>query len=217
MVSEEIAQEYRQVQPHTFVLPNVPTQREVSMIPPNTNIDKEFRLAYVSRHDLPLSKRNDATALRLWLENQFGAKLVYIGPTVIETQEVENHGFVSHEKMLEIMATCDAALMGQQLPLPLYSIQNRFPLFLHAGLKTIVPENMVVEARFCRQNHVGWVWSSGDELKSMIKRLVREYFDGVAQWNRDKQRIRTVADEHLLWRRYSDQLEQAYNAALTAG
>lgn len=214
-VSEEIAQLYRRVQPNTYVIPNVPTQQEVSMIPPNTNIDEEFRIAYISRHETPLSQRNDASALRLWLENQFGAKLVYIGPTVIETKEVINHGFVSHGKMLEILATCDAALMGQQLPLPLYSIQNRFPLFLHAGLKTIVHENMIVEARFCTQNSVGWVWHSADDLKAIINRLVQDFSNDVEEWNRDKQRIRGVADQHLLWSRYSDQLEQAYNTALT--
>jgi glycosyltransferase involved in cell wall biosynthesis len=213
-VSEEIVQEYRKVQPHTYYLPNVPNQQEISMIPPNTNIDDEFRIAYVSRHDVPLSQRNDATALRLWLENRFGAKLVYIGPKIIETTEVENHGFVSHKRMLEIMATCDIALMGQQLPVPLFSLQNRFPLFLHAGLKIIIPENMIVEAKFCHQFQIGWVWSSREDLKLTLTQIIKDYFKNVAQWNHDKQRIREIAGQHFIWDRYADQLDQAYDAAL---
>ena len=214
-VSQEIAALYSRIQPQSFIVPNLPTQQEVEMIPPNQNNDDVFRIAMVSRDKWPLSERPDREALQLWLDNRFGATLVFIGPKAIETDEVENHGFVSHEEMLRIFSTCDAALLGQWTDLPVYSFQNRFPLFLHAGLKAIVPIKDVTEVNFCREHNVGWSWSSAEELKSIIQRLVRNYFADVTHWNTEKSKVREVAKHYLLWSHYANQLEKAYEAALS--
>jgi glycosyltransferase involved in cell wall biosynthesis len=214
-VSEEIAQLYRDIQPHSFAIPNVPSSREIDMIPSNRNIDDEFRIAYISRHEQPLGQRRDTEALRVWLENRFNAKLVFVGPQVIETEEVENHGFVSHQEMLRIITDCDIALMGQKTSLPVHSFQNRFPLFLHAGLKTIVPNNKITARKFCEQHKVGWSWDSAQKLKATIQDLLREYVANVTEWNKEKSRVRNVAGKFLLWKYFEKQLEQVYKAALS--
>jgi hypothetical protein len=214
-VSEEIAELYRSKQPQTFVIPNVPIPQEITMIPPNQNRDDVFRIAYISRHNLPLDQRRDAEALRMWLDNRLGATLVFVGHKAIETEEIENHGFVTHKQMLSIISDCDLALMGQKTPVPVYSLQNRFPLFLHSGLKTIVPDSKIVEVNFCDQHNVGWSWSSAAKLKALIKKLSEEYWGDVAAWNREKSRVREVAGKFLVWTRYENQLEQAYEAALS--
>jgi glycosyltransferase involved in cell wall biosynthesis len=214
-VSEEIAELYRDIQPNTFAIPNVPSSLEVNMIPTNRNIDDEFRIAYISRHDLPLGQRRDTEALRVWLEHRFDAKLVFVGPTVIETEEVENHGFVSHQEMLRIITDCDIALMGQKTALPVHSYQNRFPLFLHAGLKTIVPKNKITARKFCDQHKVGWTWDSAQKLKVLIPKLLREYSDNVSKWNKEKTRVRRIANKFLLWKYFEKQLERVYDAVLS--
>ncbi|MFX1575741.1 MAG: glycosyltransferase [Promethearchaeota archaeon] len=213
-VSNDIAQLYRKVQPQTFVIPNVPTSHEIAMIPPNRNRDDTFRVAYISRHNLPLDNRRDTEALRLWLENRFGATLVFVGPKVIGTEEVENHGFVSHEQMLNIIADCDLALMGQKTPVPVYSYQNRFPLFLHSGLKTIVPISKVIEVKFCNQHAVGWSWTTAAGLNELLTQLSEIYWADIPAWNQEKSRVREVAQKHLTWTQFEGQLEQAYEAAL---
>jgi hypothetical protein len=160
-----------------------------------------------------LQQRPDQPALELWLKNHFGASLVFIGYPVIETEEVINTGYVSHQEMLQIFSTCDAALLGKWTRLPVLSIQNRFSLFLHAGLKSIVPTTKPTEVEFCKQHDVGWPWGSPDELKATIQRLTRNYFADVDQWNQEKPRVRDVARRHLLWSQFAEQLEQAYEAA----
>jgi glycosyltransferase involved in cell wall biosynthesis len=214
-VSEEIAKLYQRLQPQTFVIPNLPTSQEVAMIPPNQNIAGQFRIAMISRDNWPLQMRPDRGALQVWLDNRFGASLVFIGPIAIETEEVENHGYVSHEEMLRILSTCDAALLGQRWDLPLYSFQNRFPYFLHAGLKVIVPIEDVTQVNFSRQHDVGWSWNTPNDLKELIHRLAQEYHTDEKSWNLDKHRVRKVAKNHLLWGNYANQLEKAYDAALS--
>jgi len=214
-VSKQFAQLYHQINPHVFVIPNVPTRQEVELIPANKNINEEFRIAYVSRDDLPLKQRSDRMALELWLQNHFGASLVFIGHPVIETKEVINTGYVSHKKMLQIFSTCDVALLGKWTRLPVFSLQNRFSLFLHAGLKSIVPVTKPTEADFCQQHNVGWSWSCAEELKGIIQQLTREYFTDVNQWNKEKSRVREVANNYLLWSHYANQLENAYEVALS--
>ncbi|MDO8055561.1 MAG: glycosyltransferase [Candidatus Hermodarchaeota archaeon] len=213
-VSEEIAQLYRRIQPQVFAIPNLPLKREVALIPPNKNIDEVFRVAYVSRHSLPLEQRRDTIALTLWLQNRFNATLVFLGPTIIETEEVENHGYVSHKKMLEILSTCDIALMGQKTRLPVYSYQNRFPLFLHAGLKTIVPDSKINEVKFCETHKVGWSWGSADNLKAVLRQRVSEYHENIDRWNHDKTRVREIAQKYLLWNYFGNTLKEAYEMAL---
>lgn len=216
-ISEEIAKLYRRIHHHVFAIPNVPTQQEVKMIPPNKNINDKFRIAYVSRDDLPLNQRPDRMALQLWKTNCIGASLVFIGPPVIETNEVENHGFVSHQEMLQILSTCDVALLGQWRDIPVYSLQTRFPLFLHAGLKAIVPINKISQVKFCKKHNVGWSWSSAAELNVIVQRLAHEYFADVSQWNLGKSVVREVANRHLLWSNYAGSLEKAYEVALSMG
>jgi len=214
-VSEEIAKLYKRIQPQTYVIPNLPTSQEVAMIPPNQNITGEFRIAMISRDDWPLQMRPDRVALQVWLENRLGARLVFIGPKAIETEEVENHGFVSHEEMLRILSSCDVALLGQRWDLPLYSFQNRFPYFLHTGLKVIVPLEDITEVNFSRQYDVGWSWNSSSELKELIQQLTQQYHADEKNWNLDKVRVRKVAKDHLLWEHYANQLEKAYEATLS--
>ncbi|MFX1299476.1 MAG: hypothetical protein ACFFDE_00930, partial [Promethearchaeota archaeon] len=60
-----------------------------------------------------------------------------------------------------------------------------------------------------------WSWSSADELKSIIQRLVRDYFADVIRWNAEKPKVREVAKHYLLWSHYANQLEKAYDAALS--
>ncbi|MFX0198331.1 MAG: glycosyltransferase [Candidatus Hodarchaeota archaeon] len=215
VVSEEIADFYRNVQSQCFVIPNVPTTKEVEMIPANINIDDEFRIGIVAREKVSLNQRRDRVALQVWLENRFGASLVFIGPPVINTEEVKNYGLVSHQEMLRILSTCDAALLGQWTQLPLFSFQIRFSLVLHAGLKVIQPFNRVTQVKFCDRHNAGWSWKSSDQLKNLLKELTREYFADVDHWNREKQRIRKVAQHYLIWSDYADQLEKAYEAALS--
>jgi hypothetical protein len=214
-VSEDIAKIYQKIQPQTFVIPNVPTAQEISMIPPNRNRDDSFRIAYISRHNLPLEQRRDTEALRVWLDNRLGATLVFVGPQVIETEEIENHGFVSHQQMLNIITDCDLALMGQKTPVPVYSYQNRFPLFLHSGLKIIVPESKVLEVKFCNQHNVGWEWKSATGLIALLKKVIEEYRADISAWNQGKFRVREIAQKTLSWAHYENQLEQAYEAALS--
>jgi hypothetical protein len=214
-VSEEIANLYRQIQPKVFAIPNLPLKREVELIPPNEHINEAFRVAYVSRHSLPLAQRRDTIALTLWLQNRFNATLVFIGPKTIETDEVENHGYVSHQEMLQILSTCDIALMGQKTRLPVYSFQNRFPLFLHAGLKTIVPDSKIVEVKFCNDYKVGWSWRSANNLKAILHQQVTEYQNNINAWNQGKTRIREIAQKHLLWNYFENRLKEAYETALT--
>ncbi|MFX0168059.1 MAG: glycosyltransferase [Candidatus Hodarchaeota archaeon] len=214
-VSEEIAKLYRRINSNVFAIPNLPLRQEIDLIPPNDNVNDSFRVAYVSRHRLPLEQRRDTLALTVWLQNRFDASLVFIGPKVIETEEVENHGYVSHQEMLRILSTCDIALMGQKTRLPVYSFQNRFPLFLHAGLKTIVPNSKIVEAKFCRDHAVGWSWHSADNLKTILRRQVVEFNADVEQWNQDKGRVREIAKKYLVWNFFEKRLEEAYESALT--
>lgn len=214
-VSKQFAQLYQRINPHVYVIPNVPTRQEVELIPPNENIDDEFRIAYVSRDDLPLKERPDQKALELWLENRFGASLVFIGHPVIEADEVINTGYVSHQRMLQLFSTCDVALLGKWTRLPVYSLQNRFSLFLHAGLKSIVPATKPTEVQFSKEHNVGWSWNSHEELKGLIQRLTREYFADVKHWNKEKLRVRKIAERYLLWSQYADQLEKAYEVALS--
>ncbi|MFX1318084.1 MAG: glycosyltransferase [Promethearchaeota archaeon] len=212
-VSKQFAQLYRRKNQLVYVIPNVPTQQEVELIPPNENIDDEFRIAIVSRDQLPLNQRPDKKTLELWLQNRFGASLVFIGYPVIHTEEVINVGYVTHQKMLQVFSTCDAALLGKWTRRPVYSIQNRFSLFLHAGLKSIVPTTKPTEVEFCKEHDVGWSWASIGELKTRIQQLTRNYFADVDSWNKEKLRVRKVAQRFLLWSHYGGQLEQAYKAA----
>ncbi len=235
-VSQEVARSYKQVQPNTFVVPNLPNKREIALIPPNRNIDSEFRIAYIRRmapevsssvFEFPFLSRfapsmqkhlgayakSDADVLKLWESQRVGAKLVFVGHQVIDTEEVENHGFCSHEDMLATIADCDAALMGKKIRFPYYSFQNTYPLVMHAGLKTLVHETMLLQSKFNQQHNVGWTWSTSADLKQIIQRLVKEYFSDVMAWNEEKQRVRDVAMQHLLWERYADQLKQAYEVA----
>ena len=213
-VSEEIAKLYKRIQPNSFAIPNLPVREEVELIPPNKNIDDAFRIGYVSRHRLPLAQRWDTVALTLWLQHRFNATLVFIGPKIIETEEVENHGFVSHKEMLQILSTCDIALMGQMTILPVYSYENRFALFLHAGLKTIVPDSKINEVKFCNKHKVGWSWGSASTLLATLRQQVSEYQKDIDGWNQDKTRVRSIAQKHLLWNYYEDRLREAYETAI---
>jgi len=250
-VSSVVAKFYRRIQPYTFVIPNVPNRQEVAMIPPNRDIDSEFRIAYISGLGrekqiltphwpwlrlLPgrrgsrggssgrirdeaggaLERRPDAAALLVWRNHRLGAKLVFVGHPVLKLEEVENHGYVSHREMLSIIATCDASLMGKRILFPFYSFQNAFTLSLHAGLKTLVHRTQLDQSRFCQEHGVGWTWSTGEDLKKLIKRLTRTYFADVEAWNREKRRVRQLASRLLVWENYEDQLIQAYEAALSA-
>lgn len=214
-VNDEIAKFYQKIQPQTFVIPNVPAPQEIAMIPPNRNRDDTFRVAYISRDNLPMNQRRDAEALRVWLDNRFGATLVFVGHKAIETEEIENHGFVSHQQLLNIIADCDIALMGQKSPVPVYSYQNRFALYLHSGLRTIVPDSKIVEVKFCKEHNVGWSWNSANDLKILIKKLADEYWADIPGWNQEKSRVRKIAQKTLSWAHYENQLEQAYEAALS--
>ncbi|MFX1509733.1 MAG: glycosyltransferase, partial [Promethearchaeota archaeon] len=234
-VSHEVAQSYKRVQPKTFVVPNLPNKREISLIPSNRNVDSEFRIAYIRRMAPQVSSsvlqlrflsrfapsmqkhlgayaKSDAEVLELWETQRLGAKLVFVGHPVIDTEEVENHGFCSHEDMLSIIADCDAALLGKQIRFPFYSFQNTYSLVMHAGLKTLVHDTMLLQSQFNQQHNTGWTWSTGADLKQLVQRLVKEYFSDVAAWNAEKQRVRAIAKKHLIWEKYADQLKQAYEA-----
>ncbi|MFX0198332.1 MAG: glycosyltransferase [Candidatus Hodarchaeota archaeon] len=215
-VSEEIARIYRKIQPNTYVIPNVPTRKETKIIPPNTPIDSEFRVAYISaRGDLAFDARGDAAALGLWRENQMEAKLVFVGPQILKSSNVENHGFVPHNDMFQIIANCDVALMGWETSFPHLSIQNKFALFLHTGLRTMLPKSLVVMGRFATHHNVGWIWHSPDELKTLIQELSNSYFADPDAVNQEKKRTRAVAQKYLLWEQYEARLYEAYEAVLS--
>lgn len=234
-VSHEVARSYQRVQPDTFVVPNLPNKREIALIPPNRNIDSEFRIAYIRRMAPQVSSsvfqfrvlswfapsmqthlgayaKSDAEVLELWETHRLGAKLVFVGHPVIDTEEVENHGFCSHADMLGIIADCDVALLGKKIRFPYYSFQNTYSLVMHAGLKALVHKTMLLQSHFNQQHKVGWTWTNGEDLRLLIQRLNEEYSSDVATWNAEKQRVRDVAMKHLLWENYADQLKQAYEA-----